>query len=228
MSQIHNSPAGPDVVVIENEGSFSVDLTPYPDSIVLTRKRRLHEHIWQPLFAGLGNHMPLNFLEIGCQEGGASTWFLTHLLGHPDSRLTAIDVFESEAMHKTMLHNVAVGGWKNKVTVLKGKSGEALRQLPLYSFDVIYLDALHASWAVIEDAILSWRLLKEGGILLFDDYEWAGRQLPFDRPKPAIDFFMIAYEKQYELLVKDYQIAIRKTVAADTLIQYSGPPANRS
>lgn len=218
-------PPRPDVVIVDRQAQrdFVVDLSLYPASIVLTRKRRLHQTIWQPLFADYGAHRPLNFMEIGCQEGGASTWLLENYLGHPDSRMTAIDVFQPR-VYETLLHNIAVGGWRDKVTVYRGKSGEVLRGLPLYSFDMIYVDGHHSSFAVIEDAVLAWRLLKNGGILLFDDYEWTGRG-GMERPKPAIDFFLEAFEGQYELLVRAYQIGLRKTLAESAPEDYaSGNP----
>lgn len=102
--------ARPEIVVVDRQPyrDFQVDLSLYPRSMVLTR-RRLHEGFWRPLFAGLGAHRAVNFLEIGCQEGGATTWFLENLLGHPDSRLTAIDVFQPRVF-ETLQHNIAVGG----------------------------------------------------------------------------------------------------------------------
>ncbi len=89
-------PRRPDVVIVDRqaERDFVVDLSLYPASIVLTRRRRLHTNIWLPLLADYGPHRAAHFLEIGCQEGGASTWFLENYLGHPDSRMTVIDVFQ--------------------------------------------------------------------------------------------------------------------------------------
>lgn len=39
-------------------------------------------------------------------------------------------------------------------------------------FDFIYVDGLHLSQDVLYDALLSFDLLKVGGILIFDDYLW--------------------------------------------------------
>ena len=64
---------------------------------------------------------------------------------------------------------------------------------------------------MIVDASLSWQILRPGGVLLFDDYEWA--QLgthPLLRPGPAIDAFLGLIVGHYELLFADYQLAIRK------------------
>lgn len=38
-------------------------------------------------------------------------------------------------------------------------------------FDFIYVDGSHRSPDVIYDAILSFGLLKKGGIMIFDDYQ---------------------------------------------------------
>ena len=138
--------------------------------------------------------------------------------------MTAIDVFSRRGVYETLLHNINVGGWSNKVQVFKGKSGEILRRFPLYTFDVIYVDGQHSSFAVIEAAILSWRLLKEGGILLFDDYSWKGRSWPLDTPGPAIDFFLAAFEGKYELIANAYQLALRKTLSSDAEEGYLSPP----
>ena len=52
-----------------------------------------------------------------------------------------------------------------------------LRRLPLETYDIIYIDGSHATSDVLEDAVLSYRLLKPGGLLIFDDYHWAGRSI---------------------------------------------------
>jgi len=53
--------------------------------------------------------------------------------------------------------------------VLKGELGEGWRGLPQNKFDASYIDGWGASGAVLEDAILAWRLLETGGRLMFDD-----------------------------------------------------------
>ena len=37
---------------------------------------------------------------------------------------------------------------------------------------LIYIDACHDSQYVMTDAMLSWKVLKVGGYLIFDDYGW--------------------------------------------------------
>jgi hypothetical protein len=60
------------------------------------------------------------------------------------------------------------------------------------------------------DAVASWVLLKEGGIMIFDDYEWEPDKPPEERPQIAIDIFLRGFRHQVELLHKGYQVIVRK------------------
>lgn len=79
-------------------------------------------------------------------------------------------------------------------------------------FDFIYLDASHFAKDTLLDLTLAFELLKVGGIMGIDDYEWTwGKPLPsYATPKPAVDAFLEAYKSTYELLVKGYQVHIKK------------------
>ena len=68
-------------------------------------------------------------------------------------------------------HNLRVAHAAHKVTKIKATSREALRKLPFESYDLVYLDGSHMAADVLEDAVLSFPLLKPGGILIFDDYQ---------------------------------------------------------
>lgn len=162
----------------------------------------------------------VNFLEIGCFEGNATCWMLENILTNSLAKITVIDTFEGSNEHKdtgfnvsnlyeTFIENIKEN-W-NKVTILKGKSQEELRNLILKnSFDFIYIDGSHESCDVLEDAILSFRLLKKDGIMIFDDYGWGGYPEPHRNPKLGIDSFLNCFVGQYELLLKSYQVVIKK------------------
>jgi len=62
----------------------------------------------------------------------------------------------------------------------------------------------------MEDAILSFALLKRGGLMIFDDYEWTCSKKYIDDPKPAIDAFMILYADKIKVLFINQQVIIRK------------------
>lgn len=68
------------------------------------------------------------------------------------------------------------------------------------SFDLIYIDGSHQSTDVLTDAVSSFNLLKQGGLIIFDDYLWdfgyrkTGSVL--STPKIGIDSFInVFYEK---------------------------------
>ncbi len=108
----------------------------------------------------------------------------------------------------------------DKVTTLTGFSQVLLRGLPLESFDIIYVDGSHVKNDVLEDAVLSWRLLKNGGLMVFDDYRNLGVGLDYAgghgpdvwSPKAAIDPFVQCFERQCEVLHNGRQLIIRKKV----------------
>jgi predicted O-methyltransferase YrrM len=74
-------------------------------------------------------------------------------------------------------------------------------------FDIIYIDGNHEPEYVLEDAVLSFRKLKVGGILIFDDYGWGGPDLT----KKGIDGFLSGYHKRITFLgEKITQVFVRK------------------
>ncbi|CAG8741307.1 12921_t:CDS:1, partial [Dentiscutata heterogama] len=79
-------------------------------------------------------------------------------------------------------------------------------------FDFIYIDGSHVASNVLADAILAWNLLKDGGIMIFDDYEWDRYKEEYNNPKIAIDAFIKCYNPQIEIIHKGYQITIKKII----------------
>lgn len=174
--------------------------------------------VWQRALAPFRGQANVQYLEIGAYEGRSVVWMLENILTHPTARLTAIDVFDGPYKDKYSA-NIGRSGAAGKVTTITNFSQLALRQLPLDSYDIIYIDGSHAKEDVLEDAVLSWRLLKEGGILIFDDYRWAGcfvegtSDQPTDFPKAAIDAFVQCFGGHLDVLHNSYQVLVRKRVA---------------
>jgi Methyltransferase domain len=169
--------------------------------------------LWENTFANLKGKHNINYLEIGVFEGESLLWMLENILTDPSSKASAVDIFDS-AYYKTFLENLKTGGFAKKVKVIKGYSQLKLRELPLNSFDVIYIDGSHVAVDVLIDAVLSWDLLKAGGIMIFDDYEWQewlGDAVPsMSKPKIAIDAFIAVLQPRIEVLYKGWQVVIRK------------------
>lgn len=156
-----------------------------------------------------------NYLEIGCFEGMATCWILENF---SKAQVFVIDTFEGGAEHKGMdlsglkerfIQNIRP--WKNRVHLLIGRSIDILRIRRWdETFDVIYIDGSHIACDVLSDALLSWFLLKKGGLIIFDDYEWLGGKNEIECPKLGINCFLNCFKGQYEILEQKYQIIIRK------------------
>ena len=174
--------------------------------------------VWSGLLKDQRGQPGLRYLEIGSYEGRATCWLLENILTGEGSRIDCIDTFEGgmeSAPQDADMANVRqrfeanTGPWRQRVNLHVGLSSEILPGLN-GAFDCIYIDGSHLARDVLFDAVLSWRLLKDGGILLFDDYEWQLLPEPWQRPKLAIDAFAACYHGWHEVLHIGYQVALRK------------------
>lgn len=178
-------------------------------------------HEWNDTLAEFKSQPGLSFLEVGSFEGRSAIWLLENILTDPTSQLTCVDTWHGSAEHQgtgldftkieeTFDHNIQVSDKAQQVTKIKGQSSVELRKLSFESFDFIYIDASHKASDVLEDAVLSWRLLKTGGIIIFDDYIWEPQYEKIHSPAIAIDAFVACYEDKLKVLRKGMQMTIRK------------------
>ena len=151
----------------------------------------------------------LNYLEIGVYEGRATVWMAENILTHEKARVTALDVFPKD-LEERFLANMKASGFAGEIRVLVGPSQKTLRKLDDNAFDIIYIDGSHEADDVLVDAVLSWPLLRQRGMLIFDDYQWQP-ELPAElRPRPAIDAFVTMFRREIEVVDRGYQLMIRK------------------
>lgn len=178
----------------------------------------------QARFAGLPN---LDFLEIGTFEGRSACWLLQNILTHDSSRITCVDLFgqgPSQGVYETtgldsnlmstedrFEYNIRQTGASHRVDKLKGNSHELLRSLSRSQYHFVYIDGSHLAKDVLEDAVLAWPLLKTGGVLTFDDYQWRDEPDPLRCPQMGIDAFLRVYEGHYRVIHKGYQVTLEKT-----------------
>ena len=175
--------------------------------------------IWTYYLKKLKDKPNLRFLEIGSFEGISTVWLLENILTDDTSTITCIDTFEGSVNHifhfKNDIKNVFdifsynISKFKNKVNIIKDKSQIALKQINK-QYDFIYIDGDHKASSVLEDAILSFPLLKKAGIIIFDDYMLFEMKKNVDNPKPAIDAFLEIYAKNINVLYKNHQVIIEK------------------
>jgi predicted O-methyltransferase YrrM len=167
---------------------------------------------WSELLAPCRGRPGVRFLEIGSSEGRSAIWFLEHILTGAGSTITCLDVFSPVKLSMHFDHNIRMSGRSAHVIKLSGRSDVILPDLPPAHYDMIYVDGEHLAAAVLLDAALSWRLLKPGGLLIFDDYKWEPARPAFSRPQMAIDIFIETWAPHLELLHREYQVTVRKKV----------------
>jgi len=166
---------------------------------------------WKKYLGNLRNK-PANGLEIGSFEGFSSNWILNNILNNANSKLYCVDhwLFKGDKntnSYKTFLENISEH--KSKVKVLKGYSNEMLRKINNIKFDFIYIDANRHSKNVLEDAVLSFPLLKPNGIIIFDDYTH-NKEHNVNCPRPGIDAFISIYVEEIKVLHSGWQVIIKK------------------
>ena len=181
--------------------------------------------LWVRLLAPLKNNdRPVEMLEIGSWEGRSTVFLLGFL---PGSRITAVDTWEGGDEHREFAELSAfeqrfdnnLRAFGNRVIKKKGLSSRVLAELAATQrerFDFVYVDGSHFADDVMVDAVLSWRLLRASGIMIFDDYLWRIERYGWGRnPAKAVNLFLSLIEGDYDLLHVGHQLAIRKTVSLD-------------
>lgn len=167
----------------------------------------------------------IDILEIGTFEGRTAFWLLDNI---PNCCLTVIDTdvgpkFKDNFSAWAKDNETERFNWRRDYSYpclldefAKGKK-----------YDLIYIDGDHNASGVLEDAVLSWRILKPYGILLFDDYMMEIRDpwfyimhkefqtekrsgLTFHHPREAIDSFLNIYKGQYQPFIDNYQVGVTK------------------
>jgi hypothetical protein len=96
------------------------------------------------------------------------------------------------------------------MTIRRGFSRDVIPTLDDAYFDIIYIDGNHEPEYVLEDAVLSFRKLKVGGYLIFDDYGWGGPDLT----QRGIDGFLRGYHKRIDvdnIRIHNTQVFVKKT-----------------
>ena len=166
--------------------------------------------VWTRVLAPYAGRPETHYLEVGVFEGRSAIWMLNNILTHPTSTLTGIDLFPGD-LKERYLANLELSGVAHKAITITGRSQVELRNLKPDSYDIIYIDGGHTGDMVLADAVLSWDLLKVGGLLIFDDYRWKMEEYPAEvRPGVSIQAFITAYRNYLELVHLDYQAIVRK------------------
>lgn len=185
---------------------------------------------WEQIFNGYYDPKKINdVLEIGCYEGRA-TIFLCEKILKEKVNYDVVDTFkgsliesgmagtaerltESDFIYKNFSDNIKHHPNIN-FNIHKGTSQQILPSLleKNKQYDFIYVDASHRSDDTFVDGYFAHKMLRPGGLLIFDDFSWKdpNHTHPVYSPEAGIRFFHIMYNEHYDILGEGYQISLIK------------------
>ncbi|MBE9187133.1 tetratricopeptide repeat protein [Microcoleus sp. LEGE 07076] len=163
--------------------------------------------IWQRHLQQFTGIADFQVVEIGSFQGMSACWLLDNILTHPTAKITCIDLY----FQQHFKGNIVKTGVGEKVIELEGYSQDLLINLTSEFYDIAYVDGCHKPTSALQDAILSWRLVKVGGLMIFDDYEFTFPDSPEQNTKIGIDVFLEMFGSQLEVVHKGYQLIVKKT-----------------
>jgi predicted O-methyltransferase YrrM len=175
------------------------------------------------------NLKPQKILEVGCFEG-AATCYLIERLSNQYIEIHCIDTWGGGIEHQKGNNcehnmdkvkerfdsNIALVTNNNvDLHIHHGFSDVEMSKLLSGNyknyFDFVYIDGSHEAPDVLCDAVLGFRLLNIGGIMIFDDYFWHYQDKNLYKcPKQAIDSFVNLYWQKLEITATPAQLMIRK------------------
>jgi predicted O-methyltransferase YrrM len=162
----------------------------------------------------------INALEIGSFEGRSSVFFVNYF---ENINITCVDTWkksEEEAdkkmqelidfrlVEKNFDNNTKL--YRDKIKKYKGTSKEFFTNINPKNLDFIFIDGSHDYEDVIHDATASFKSLKEGGFILFDDLNWFYYEDIKKNPSYAINKFLETFKNQIEIIFASDQLLIKK------------------
>lgn len=160
----------------------------------------------------------LKFLQLGAYTGDATVWLMDNTLTDESSILIDVDTWlgSDESEHEKIdfdevfkFYRERTSKYNPRLQWFRGTTLNYLRS-DENKYDFIYVDADHTAVGVLLDAELSWDLLKPGGILAFDDYEWNAGKGEALNPKPGVDTFLYRHRDELAVIHKDWQLWVAK------------------
>jgi predicted O-methyltransferase YrrM len=163
---------------------------------------------------------PGRVLEIGSYEGRSTCFVIETCSRFGALDLTCVDTWAGSAdlpswrmtgVERRFDDNVhlAIADASSPISFHKYKEPSTLVLAHLIAeqsdpFDFIYIDGSHTASDVLSDAVLAFRLLRVGGVMVFDDYLWSMETAleadPLNMPKPAIDAFATIFMRKVRVL----------------------------
>jgi predicted O-methyltransferase YrrM len=160
---------------------------------------------------------PILYLEVGVFEGMSMCWMFQNVLTHPKSRAVGIDpwlmmarIGGEEEMEKTYQRaRTNLKEWSDRCTLVRATSDMALKMMisrsrgivgvKKKSVDLCFIDGSHTPLQVLDDAMSVYQLMKNGGMMLFDDVDGVPNQV-----EEGLRMFIREVKKGVSLLWKNH------------------------
>ena len=179
------------------------------------------ENAWEKIVPMV---MPRRVLEVGSFEGASACYLIRRYAQHFAFEIHCIDSWQGGEEHQCLDmaaverrfdENLAQASSAAAHPVSlhkhKGSSDNELARLIARGyrnyFDLAYIDGSHQAPDVLFDAVAAFRLVRPGGLIIFDDYLWTGAPQRegaavdlLHCPKPAIDAFTNLYRQKISLI----------------------------
>lgn len=162
------------------------------------------------------NGVPNTIVEIGCYEGHTTVTMSDRFTEYnPNLKIYAIDPHvgsveieeDPEYIHNNFMHNIGISKYRN-IEYIRKHSEDGLIDLLNMGVqpEFIFVDGDHHAGTVITDLALSFKLIKQGGIILCDDAtDWkyidkAGTASAQMSPRLAIESFIACNWHKIEII----------------------------
>jgi glycosyltransferase involved in cell wall biosynthesis/predicted O-methyltransferase YrrM len=177
------------------------------------------QHLKQ--FAAMPN---LRVLDVGGGDGCAACWLLDNVLTHASAQITCINRLEITAQNQDSIHlevrqpdedgfgaNLAKTNCPQKARTIVGNPQMILRSLISNSYDLLYIHHAFSASDVLEIILLSWGLLKVGGMMILDHDEFNSSQKTTGKlSNVAIDAFLNIFNNKIHQVHQGDQVFLQK------------------
>lgn len=165
---------------------------------------------------------PIKILEIGIGKGETMEKFTQIFLeSNKEAEYYGIHTFKKDLDSEQSITDIKkiVNSKKehslvsNKIYIMDEDTNTLLQKYISDNivFDIIYINSSYFAKDILLDAVLSLKLLKIDGIMLFNNYLWEKLEPIIYSPKPAIDAILSIYKNEIAILFMGYQVIIKKT-----------------